>query len=51
LELIACGTIHRQSISRITVYRNADFPSCLVLPVTRGNILNTYMSGGKFPGK
>lgn len=51
LEAIACGSLRRQSVSRITVYRNADYPSCLVLPVTKGNILNTFMSGGKFPGQ
>ncbi len=49
LELIACGSLRRQSISRVTVYHNADYPSCLVLPITKGNILNTYFSGGKFP--
>jgi hypothetical protein len=43
--------LRRQSVSRITLHRNAEWPSCLVLPVTRGNILNTYMSGGRFPGK
>ncbi len=51
LELIACGSLRRQSVSRITVYHNADYPSYLVLPITRGNILNTFMSGGKFPGQ
>jgi uncharacterized protein len=51
LELIACGSLRRQSVSRITLYRNAEDPSCLILPITKGNILNTYMSGGRFPGK
>jgi uncharacterized protein len=50
MELICTGSLKRQSVSRITVYRNADYPSCLILPVTRGNILQTYMSGGKYPG-
>ena len=49
LELIACGSLLRQSISRITLYRNADHPSCLILPITKGNVLGTYMSGGQFP--
>jgi putative CocE/NonD family hydrolase len=50
LELIACGSLRRQSVSRITLYRNADYPSYLLLPITKGNILQTYMSGGKYPG-
>jgi len=50
LELISSGSLHRQSVSRVTVYHNEDHPSYLLLPVTRGNILNTYFSGGKFPG-
>jgi len=50
LELIACGSLKRQSVSRITLYRNADHPSYLLLPITKGNILQTYMSGGKYPG-
>jgi len=50
MELIAAGSLRRQSVSRITVYRNAGYPSCLVLPITRGNILQTFMSGGKYPG-
>jgi putative CocE/NonD family hydrolase len=50
LELIATGSLKRQSVSRITLYRNGDHPSCLLLPITKGNILQTFMSGGKFPG-
>ena len=50
LELIATGSLKSQSVSRITLYRNGDYPSCLVLPITKGNILQTFMSGGKFPG-
>ncbi len=47
LEMIAAGSLHRQSSSRITVYHNADHPSCLIVPITRGNILETYVSEGK----
>jgi putative CocE/NonD family hydrolase len=50
LELISSGSLHRQSVSRVTVYHNEDHPSYLLLPITRGNILNTYFSGGRFPG-
>jgi len=50
LELIASGSLARAGVSRITVFHDADHPSCLVLPITKGNILNTYFSGGVFPG-
>jgi predicted acyl esterase len=30
----------------ITVYHNAQYPSSLLLPITRGNIVGTYASGG-----
>jgi hypothetical protein len=32
------------------MYQNADYPSCPVPPVTKGNILQTCLSGGKYPG-
>jgi predicted acyl esterase len=50
LELIGTGSLRRTAVSRVTVFHNEDNPSYLLLPVTRGNILNTYFSGGKFPG-
>lgn len=50
LELIGTGSIHRTAVSRITVFHNEDFPSYLLLPITKGNLLNTYFSGGKLPG-
>ena len=50
LEQLGCGSLSRQSVSRITVYHNEEYPSYLLLPITKGNILNTFMSGGKFPG-
>ena len=45
----AAGTGHlwRQSGSRVTIYHDSDHPSRLLLPVTRGNVIGTYMSGGK----
>jgi predicted acyl esterase len=46
LEMNAGGHIHRQSASRIKVYHNADYPSHLLLPITRGNVLETFVSGG-----
>lgn len=46
-EQIAGGNIRRQSSSRITVYHDVDHPSHLLLPITRGNIIGTFISGGK----
>ena len=50
LELIACGSLRRAGVSRITVFHNDDYPSYLLLPITKGNILQTFMSGGQWPG-
>jgi predicted acyl esterase len=47
LEMIAGGNLLRQSPSRIKVYHDADHPSCLLLPITKGNVLETFLSGGK----
>ena len=35
-----------QTPNTITVYHNAQYPSHLLMPVTRGNIIGTYVSGG-----
>ncbi|MCJ7595395.1 MAG: hypothetical protein MUO52_11555, partial [Desulfobacterales bacterium] len=50
LELIGTGSLLRTAAARVTVFHNEDHPSYLLLPITRGNILNTFFSGGKFPG-
>ena len=47
LEMIASGHVRRQSASRVTVYHDAEHPSHLLLPITRGNILGTFISGGE----
>jgi predicted acyl esterase len=47
LQAIGMGHLWRQSASRVTVYHNSESPSHLLLPVTRGNRIGTYMSGGK----
>jgi hypothetical protein len=46
-EMLAGGHLMRQSASRITVFHNANYPSHLLLPITRGNVLETFVSGGK----
>jgi predicted acyl esterase len=48
-ELAASGSIARVAVSRITVFHNEDQPSYLLLPITKGNVLNTFLSGGVYP--
>ena len=50
LEAVAQGHLWRQATSRVTVHHNADYPSHLLLPITKGNVLETFISGGKLPG-
>ena len=47
LQTNASGHLRRQAPSRIKVYHNAGHPSYVLLPVTRGNLLGTFMGGGK----
>ena len=47
LQAIGMGHLWRQYASRVTVYHNSEYPSHLLLPVTKGNRIGTYMSGGK----
>lgn len=35
-----------QTPNTITIYHNAQYPSHLMLPITKGNIVGTYVSGG-----
>ena len=49
LDALAMGHLWRQTPSWITVHHNADYPSHLLLPVTRGNFIGTYLSGGQIP--
>ena len=39
--------LSRQSASRVTVYHDAERPSRVYLPITAGNVLGTYRSGGQ----
>ena len=47
IENLGMGQIWRQKGSHVTVYHNADYPSHLLLPITSGNRLGTFISGGK----
>lgn len=46
-EAIASEHIRRQKATRVTVYHDGRHPSNVLLPVTRGNLIGTFMSGGK----
>src|SRR5437867_13048471 len=46
LHGIGSGHVALQSSSRVTIYHDSDHPSHLLLPVTRGNRIGTFISGG-----
>lgn len=46
LETIGVGHLGRQSSSVVSVYHDENHPSCLFLPVTKGNLVGTFISGG-----
>ena len=48
-EDIGSGAISRPMCSIVSVHHNNDCPSHLLLPVTRGNRVGTFISGGKLP--
>lgn len=43
------GHVARAGVSRVSVHHSIEHPSALILPVTRGNIIGTFISGGKLP--
>ena len=47
-NLFQAGQYHLTSRTpnTITVYHSAEYPSHLLLPITKGNIVGTYVSGG-----
>lgn len=44
---IASGHLKHEIPSRITIYHDDEHPSNILLPITSGNVLGTFMSGGK----
>lgn len=48
-EDIGSGAIARPMVSIVSVHHNDDCPSHLLLPVTAGNRVGTFISGGKQP--
>ncbi len=49
IEHTAMGHLARIETSRVTIHHSADHPSQILLPVTRGNIIGTFISGGHLP--
>jgi len=49
LQQIARGCLWRQSPWRMTVYHEEAHPSHLLLPITQGNLVGTFLSGGDLP--
>ena len=49
LELIGIGHVSRKTTAEISVHHNAEHPSHLVPPITKGNRIGTFISGGKLP--
>ena len=47
MEALGAGHIRGQKGIRITVYHNDEHPSNLLLPITKGNFLGTFRSGGR----
>ncbi|MSQ53192.1 MAG: CocE/NonD family hydrolase [Betaproteobacteria bacterium] len=49
LDRIAQGALTRPCAAHVSVHHNAQYPSHLLLPVTGGNRIGTFISGGKLP--
>jgi len=47
LDQHALGHLYRPVKSQVTVFHNNDYPSHLLVPITRGNRIGTFMSGGR----
>jgi predicted acyl esterase len=46
IDLVAKGHLLRQSPSWVSILHDAEHPSELSLPITSGNRIGTYLSGG-----
>jgi predicted acyl esterase len=49
LDQHAYGHLYRDTRAEITVQHNNQYPSHLFVPITKGNRLGTFMSGGVMP--
>lgn len=48
-ESMASAHIHRARPSRVAIYHDESHPSNILLPITAGNVIGTFMSGGNLP--
>jgi hypothetical protein len=48
-EMVSRGHLTSANPSRVTIHHNAECPSHLLLPITRGNVIGTFFSGGVLP--
>jgi predicted acyl esterase len=46
-DMLGQGHLLQQNPSWVTIHHNADNPSVLHVPVTSGNLIGTFMSGGE----
>jgi len=49
LQAIALGHLSPSKASEITIHHSREYPSNLILPITKGNRIGTYYSGGVLP--
>ncbi len=47
LEVINMGHLRRAREAAITVHHSREYPSHLLLPITKGNVIGTYYSAGR----
>ncbi len=47
LQWIAQGHLNRPVASTVTIHHSLEYPSHLLLPITRGNRIGTFFSGGQ----
>jgi predicted acyl esterase len=48
-EDVGLGGVSRPMVSIVSVHHNDKYPSQLLLPITKGNRIGTFISGGKLP--
>ena len=49
MDVVGVGHVFRRTAAHITVHHDAEHPSHLLLPITKGNVVGTFISGGKLP--
>jgi uncharacterized protein len=49
LDNHAYGHLWRDTTAEITVYHSNRYPSHVLVPITRGNRIGTFLSGGVMP--